>query len=202
VKWILGCPRSGTKSAAQEYGGVHEPQPWIDGMAQEYYRRLADLESWDSLEPALRGIIEERRDLNVGCVSDQAHSYVIPLILQIDPDPSFVWLLRDPFSWIASILSANSWDGEFWKPFPTEGYEHPNRPDQIQCAINFWLRTNQRIDKWLFRPEGTSTEKRTTLSLKPHLNRHSASPDFRFSAWESQEIAYHCWESWERHWLC
>ncbi len=100
--WGVGTGRCGTKSLAKSLGGIHEPQPWFQDEPKKW---------WLSGEPSaeLALTILDRREMDTPIVVDFKHSYIMPLIKQIDPKASFVWVIREPVQCIKSMVHGKWW---------------------------------------------------------------------------------------------
>ena len=106
--WAPGTGRCGTRSLARVFGGVREPQPWFEAEPVEYALGRRDH------EPFLRQRLTDRLALDVPAVVDLKHSYLIPLIVGVDPDARFIWLVRHPMLCIGSFLAGGAWTERDW----------------------------------------------------------------------------------------
>ena len=186
--WIVGTGRSGTKSAAREYEGVHEPEPWIGHLASRYYLGERGVGARH-----LEKLLTRRARLDAGCVSDHWQSLCIPLIEEVDPEARFVWLVRDPFQTVRSFLRPNNWNPKN----PQAQYRlaclrDPKTEHPVTLSAMWWRMVNVNLGMRL--PMGRS-EMRRTESLAYHENAHPE-PGKTLTAEEAQEVAEICWETW------
>ena len=133
--WGIGTGRCGTKSLAADLGGVHEPTPWLGHRAVEAYR-------WPGQGGPVAWCwtrIKERRESGEAAVVDAQHSYVIPLIRQVDPAAEFAWVIRNPQSTAESLIEGGVWteqDGngrDRWAP--AEGWL--GEPRVVKAAMYY-----------------------------------------------------------------
>lgn len=145
--WGVSSGRAGTQSLAKQLGGVHEPRPWFGTKVVEYRRHPIT-----KREPVME-ILRYRHGLGVPVV-DLQHSYLIPDILEVDPEAEFIWTYRDPWNCIASFLAGGGWtDQNGWGedlPSPggcgrTPGWGTAGVYPRIIKAIYHWVYTNQTI---------------------------------------------------------
>ena len=102
--WGVGTGRCGTKSLAKELGGVHEPEPWYTDEPKT--RWLTGVESY-----TLKEMIKYKAQLDTPIVVDFKSSYMIGLILRVDPGAKFIWIIREPVQCIKSLLKGK-WYGD------------------------------------------------------------------------------------------
>ena len=138
--WGVGTGRCGTMSLAKQLGGVHEPGGLGRVMPWMRYGLACD---WESLSLDLL----ERSEREVPVIVDPRHSYVIPLIREVDPDAQFVWIYRDPVECIESWLARGNWrdgsDDAGTRYSPEGGY--PKVWWRFEKGIWFWREVNSRI---------------------------------------------------------
>ena len=141
--WGCGTGRCGTKSLAKMLGGVHEPQDGIQVIP--YVMGWCPDSQWSVVRPITQAL-RARMDMDTPIAVDPRHSYVIPLIQQIDPDAQFLWIYRDPLLCIESWLARGNWLPDD----PLEGRYHPRGGypegwDRIAKGIWFWRAINSLI---------------------------------------------------------
>ena len=159
MKWALGTGRCGTHSYAAQTGGLHEPKPAIlragEAWADERLGRRGD--AYDDTAAILR----TRAVLGAPCVADLHQSWAIDIIREVDPEPSFVWLVRPPEELVRSMLGGNWWhprnaaarhDETLWHP-PGGWPEDAARLDKITL---YWRGVNEAIMR--ARCDGTTEE--------------------------------------------
>lgn|GEM_PF-5757258 len=143
--WGVGTGRCGTRSLATLLRGRHEPGCWDSQPVA--YQHAGEHQDW------LRGKLQERLGLGVPAVVDLQHSYVVPLIEEIDPDATFIWMVREPVACISSLLSGGSWtrgDGHGRRKLsPAAGWS--DVVTRLDKAIWYWLNVNQLLDRVLAR---------------------------------------------------
>lgn len=100
VRWALGTGRCGTRSLAQQIGGIHEPQPWTRGRSVCWARNR-------EYEDELLTVLRSRSQLETPCVSCLQQSYLVPLIRAVDPNSSCVFLIRKPLTCVNALT--RSW---------------------------------------------------------------------------------------------
>lgn len=137
--WGVGTGRCGTKSLADQMGGLHEPEPSIKEEALE---RMSS----GAIMPTLIDKIINRSKLDVPIISDNKQSFVIDLIADYDKDAKFIWLLRDPLSTSISLASRGEW-GSILRYQP-KLEEFDELPLIRKCAM-YWLHKNLLIEKSL-----------------------------------------------------
>lgn len=129
--WGIGTGRCGTATLAHTCCGLHEPRPWIHEVATKYYWGRRDQETLEALARALTWRHRQPREV----VVDLKQSLVIDLIVDIDPDAYFVWLVREPKSAVRSFMSYEYFCRQFdteplkalryemdkWRTMPEEG---------------------------------------------------------------------------------
>lgn len=127
--WGVGAFRSATKSLALDLGGEHEPRPKIVDVTD--------------LNKAI-GIIRERFEKGVPVV-DAAQSHLIHLIQAVDPEPEFVWVVRNPLQVVNSLTLASGvlkvHDKSGWKSLFTEKPQVP----RIQAFTEYWINLNDSL---------------------------------------------------------
>lgn len=221
--WGVGCHRSGTMSLAEDLGGVHEPQPRFeyDPVSYQHWR-----ESWQEAPPFvpdpgfigdnIKGRLVGRLATGKPCV-DAAQSYIIPLIREVDPEAEFVWIVRNPFLVVGSLVHASG----CWAPhdasdgrkmiYPKKGW--PAGTTRIDKAIYYWRETNRIIWQELCEPGQLRIGVRKGIKagfgfdlvvcpdeLNAHTNahrNHAGSPVRSFSDEVSSRIAEGCWDLWK-----
>lgn len=138
--WGVGTGRCGTKSLAEDLGGVHEPQPWLgeDAILCHYGDKAARSRTMDKLR--------ERFQSRKPCV-DLAHSWLIPEILEVDPGAMFIWVIRRPTQCVHSFLAGGSWtERDFHgtrKWYPRAGW--PDDFTRFDKACEYWREVNMLI---------------------------------------------------------
>jgi hypothetical protein len=146
--WGLGTGRCGTHSLAREIGGAHEPER----PTMVHTARVAN--GFFSHEPevraTLKSFIEERQPIvNLHLVP------VLPLILELDPDPSFIWVWREYVDVMQSQLqpghsywqeNARDWT-EFMYPF--NEWRHMPTYFQEQKGLWYWTAVNTEILRYM-----------------------------------------------------
>lgn len=203
--WGIGCHRSATLSLAQDLGGVHEPQPRLEEMATYWHLAPEDDQARFHAEQVLRATLQDRLAANTPCI-DPAQSYVIPLILEIDPEATFTWSIRNPMLVVSSLYLASS----VWKSndtsegqgliYPKEGWGKED--DRLDKAIYYWVETNKVIREYChLKPQrGTRWRLYFPEDLTTHANCHATTPEKAYrhlTADEAQRIAEGCWGLWE-----
>lgn len=123
VFFVLSAGRSGSASLAKylQYAKnaeiFHEPNPgmqeFLDGYA-ENVKLGFPFSKRELFEGFRKGAIEavHKKGLVFGELSPML-SYVAEVMPQVYPDVKFVWLLRDPKTWIRSAAHTNVCDGVF-----------------------------------------------------------------------------------------
>jgi len=94
--WGIGTGRCGTKSYANQIGGVHEAKPRIYHTSYLYYK------SGGGGEALLMDDLREHMNIGKPLIHNR-YSFVIPVIKKIDFSPEFHWLIREPKSCIESM---------------------------------------------------------------------------------------------------
>lgn len=178
--WGLGTGRCGTRSLAADLGGMHEMKPWFGPEAIAAYYG----------DPSCRSLCVEklkvRLDTGVPQV-DLHHAYLIPLIVEVDPDADFIWLIRHPLTCIASFLAGTAWtrtarDSEtLWRP----RYGWPMGTQRVDKAITYWIMVNNLIERDLAAC-GRPWRLVRTETLRAHENQYPLSREF---VWKPGEAA-------------
>jgi hypothetical protein len=106
--------------------------PRIIKEAAEYWK------TYKETDDLVRKLII-RRDMDTPIVVDQQNSLVIPLILDLDPNATFIWLLREPVGTIRSSLKSGMYGGgggdwEEYRLTPHDGF----LPNQTQFSKICW----------------------------------------------------------------
>lgn len=191
----MGTGRCGTKSLAADLGGLHEPEPWFGADATAAY--------WGD-EQAIklcRARLEYRLELGAPAIVDLHHSYIMPLICDVDPDASFVWAIRQPVACIGSFLAGNAWSGDpgnwptLWQP--RRGWW--GGTTRLQKATTYWCAVNTIIWHELAKGE-RPWHALPTEALKAHENKRMDVPEWRFSDVDRYRITDRCGPLWWR--LC
>jgi len=92
----------------------------------------------------VREKIRQRLEMDVKAVVDLKHAFVITTIMELDPDPEFVWVTREPVATVQSFLSGGSWTArnqygrDLWRPW--NGWQ--NMESRIEKAVAHWLAVN------------------------------------------------------------
>jgi len=173
--WGLGTGRCGTRSLAAQYGGLHEPKPWFKEEARNYWMH--------GEEELLRHRIKERAKLDTPLVVDFKQSWCIPLILEIDPDARFVWLIRDAVDCVNSMVAGKWWSDRDWhgtrRIEPRAGWTPLD--GRMNKCVWYWLTTNRIIDDHLSKLDDERYAILPTVMLKAHKNRYEASSSLHLS---------------------
>lgn len=141
MKWGVGAGRCGTKSLALLLNGTHEPFPGFEDLMPAWLQKPNK-----DLEAQIKHIIQAR--LTEGKPSvDFAQTYLMDLIAEVDPDPWFVWVLRNPITNIESMLRLEWWtdldaNGRY-KPAPLGGWAEGT--SRLEKAIWHWNFTNRTV---------------------------------------------------------
>ncbi len=145
MTWGLGTGHCGSHLLAKNLGGLHQPEPWILEEATKFWQNM-----W---VPALAKLLDQKRDLDTQIVVDHKYSMVIPKILVVDPDPHFIWLIRDPADTIRSDIRAHLYDRDppdQWvknRLQPEEGF--PTYFNELdKCIWRYW-QINHTIERQL-----------------------------------------------------
>jgi len=183
VIYGVGTGRCGTKSLAADLGGLHEPKPWLGAQSVAAYYGDEGAYRW------CRARLEERLALGAPAIVDLHHSWLIPLICQVDASAEFIWVMRDPAGCVASFLAGNAWSkptgwANLWHPY--EGW--PEAFSRFDKALGYWAEVNLIIGAALA-VCGRPWEQRRTSELTAHLNRYPTSGQWRFSDEEQQRLA-------------
>jgi hypothetical protein len=193
VIWALGTGRCGTRSLAAQLGGVHEPRPWFSTEAIRAY--YGDAAARATVREKLLG----RLALGVPVVSDLHHSYAIPLICEVDPHASFVWLVRHPMTCIASLLAGGAWTAQndnsatLWRP--ADGW--PAYWSRLIIGMHYWCSVNRAIWVELDRC-GHGWVIQETESLTAHENKYPASRAWTWRPEDAAAIMDMCAQLWLR----
>ena len=168
-------------------GGAHEPQPWFGQQAIDAFYG----------EPSARAQchrkLADRLALGLPAVVDLHHSYLIPMIAEIDAGAEFVWLLRDPRTCIASLLAGGAWtrmnndSATLWRP--RDGW--PVGETRLGKAIAYWIAVNQIILRDL-QACGRPWEQRLTEQLTAHENRYPGSAAWQYTPAEAALVMEGC----------
>lgn len=148
--YVLGTGRSGTKTLAELYNGLHEPKPYIIEEATQYY--LGNLKQNDKLLELLK----ERSELEANVISDNKQSLVVPMIQKVDPKARFILLIREPVSCIESFYARSAYsDDELSKAsdagkkyvenrlIPAQGF--PNNWTSFMKSTWYWYEINRVV---------------------------------------------------------
>ena len=169
--WGVSTGRAGSLSLARELDGVHEPSPGLGPGC-------------DALE-----VLQGRLERGTPCV-DRLQSLLIPQIRQIDDDPVIVWLIRNPFDCVRSMVQTQHLVGPSWDLFPIADEE------PVVQACLFWLRINGAIHRevsWAW----PQIEIRETESLKNHCGKtHIFTRTGDFGPVENAKVASICGPLW------
>jgi len=178
MDWICGTGRCGTLSLARQVGGEHEPSPGIGPNCD------------------VKAVLRTRLARGVPS-SDRLHSLVIPQIYEIDPEAKILWLLRDPFSCVRSMLQTGHLDVEDspYFPLPSDTLTEPaQRAAWVWCHINsqIWDSVQGRNYELiptenLHRHEGAS-RKIVDLSEYRHLQVEKVAGDLWRALWNAFPI--------------
>jgi len=157
MRWGVGTGRCGTLSLATELGGVHEGSPGLGSDG-----------------PTLELLLGR---LRAGVASvDRLQSFLMPEIRALDSNAEFIWLLRDPWSCIQSMLQTM----------------HLGDLD-LERATRYWLRVNRTIQKEA-RVEDTTV--RLTGSLLEHEGQTEVFTRYTLSPEDHDRITLACGEAW------
>lgn len=170
--WGLGTGGCGTLSLARELeDGVHEPRPGLSP-------------SCDVLE-VLRGRLEVGRP----CV-DRLHSLLIPQIRDVDPNSEIIFLIRNPWDCVRSMVATGHCDVSSPPHFPIPRERNP----VIRAAI-MWTKVNAQIYK-----DGFDRIMQTE-DLAVHEGRGSMLKEWSFDDEEtvSRICAWAWWPIWDEH---
>ena len=143
MKWGVGTGRCGTKSLSIILGGVHEAVPFIQDEAALYRDGSRDKAILQTLKRKLR-----KHYLRGLPAVDIQFSYVIPLIVEVDPDAEFVWAIRNPKDMVASAMHKNLYGRT------------------LENAVERWGRFGEfklHLDKLRIRPKGDLWDKTSQL---------------------------------------
>lgn len=164
MRWGVGTGRCGTRSLAEQLGGIHEPSPGLVGP------RVKQLE-------ILRG------RLSKGLPSvDRLQSFAIPLIAQVDPSAHVLWLARDPWGCVPSMLQTAH-----------EGIQ------TLEESCDYWLNTNRKILCAVTAPTSApkSYEIIYTWQLEKHCGRTKAEHARNLDPEEYLYVTKFCSGLWE-----
>lgn len=99
----IGMGKTGTNVLASLFKGVpaaHEPE------AGDVIRALLDYEASRRDWRALRALVIERdRRLRLTVDVSNLNIFLVDLLVDLDPDPRFVLTIRDPWTWLDSIVN-------------------------------------------------------------------------------------------------
>ena len=156
--WGVGVGRCGTKSLADQMGGLHEPDDRFKHEAIDYHER-------GRVSLSLINELARRTAMDTPIVVDNKQSLVIRLISEIDEDASFIWLLRSPIESSVSIAKRGYW-GQLPRCTPkVEGFF--DLTHFRKCAM-YWLYKNKLIEREL---EGLPYQVIFTNSLRVKANK-------------------------------
>ena len=180
--WICGTGRCGTSSAAEEFGGVHEPEPYLLTYPFEWHAGMRQDE--ENLRQLIRGRMKYQT------CSDLLHSYIIPLILEEDKDAKFLWLIRQPTFFCRSVMATETWlnIGDYIPDVPP-GKEPKTR---LEAVALYWKNLNLLIGENLVRVRASRWEMMRTEDLKVHKNKLHAADDLVFTKKEQEVIDSIC----------
>jgi len=106
--WGVGTGRCGTKSLAKHLKGEHEPKPWFTDRPRKWYDGTITVQGIRDLENAMKA----RAKLDTPIIVDFKQSYIMDYIISfVDPDASFIWVIREPVACVSSMV-AGKWYGE------------------------------------------------------------------------------------------
>lgn len=132
---------------AVQLQGLHEPEPHLYIPFRLKYEGI-----WDAYyEKRIRRSLKIRASLDAPAISDCFQSLFIKEIISIDPNASFIWLVRNKSDCVRSMLQRKALP--FWE---TE-----------ELASEYYDRINDRIRKDLV---GLKYEKVNVDDLEIHLN--------------------------------
>jgi len=146
--WGLGTGRCGTHSLAKEIGGEHE----LDRPTMIQTARAAngDNNARCAVQAKLKSFIDEGKPIvNLHFVP------VLPLILELDPDPSFVWVWRGYARVMQSQLQGSHcyWEEGYrdWTEFmhPFNEWEYMPTYFQEQKGLWYWTAVNTEILRYM-----------------------------------------------------
>lgn len=173
--WGLGVGRAGTLSLARQLDGEHNPSPGIG----------PDLD-----DDGLKEVLRERLGRDRASV-DRLHSLVIPQIRSVDPEARFIWLLRDPFSNVRSMLDTRHLEVRDSRYYPI-----PSEPDSTRAAAWVWSNINSSI--WRDLEGHNDWQVCPTQSLSIRLG--STNVPRRLSDTQHSDIMCICGELWGKFW--
>jgi hypothetical protein len=99
--WGIGTGRCGTATLAITRGGAHEPKPWLFMEAMKYYQG----ERSEEVMTILRDRLQARMRSLFNFIVDQKQSVLVPLIVEVDSEAKFVWLIREPVDCVKSMMA-------------------------------------------------------------------------------------------------
>ena len=120
--WGVGTGRTGGTSYAKQVHGVNEPHPWLGPDCDPHE------------------VIQGRLKKGVPTV-DFRQSMVIPVITEVDPTATIVWLIRNPWDCVRSMVHTRHLRG------PSSSYAPIADEEPVLQACLFWLRVNTEIHK-------------------------------------------------------
>jgi hypothetical protein len=151
--WGIGTGRCGTATLAIVNKGLHEPRPWFYEEATRYYWGERD----EELMETLRRKVAQRIRSPYEMVVDQKQSLIIPLLVEMDPEAKFVWLIREPIDAVKSYMAfgyfrreTGKWDWQrvildIWRLRPQEGW--PNGWSAESKCFWYWYEVNRVIER-------------------------------------------------------
>lgn len=175
--YAVGTGRCGTKSYADQTGGLHEPDKVFG-----YLCMLYDLTGQRFTQ--LINMIRVRKDLATPCISDWKQSFVIDLIREFDKDAKFVWLLRNPISTIKSYMRRGKYEDIVR---PGIAVKFPDEWGDFEKFCWLWKATNLLIEDNL---KDADFEVVRTRTLSTHANKGRSNP----IAWTDKMEEYYAKE--------
>lgn len=146
--WGLGTGRCGTHSLAREIGGLHEPNKPI--MVQTARAANGNNDAICRVRAQLKSFVDEGKPIvNLHFVP------VLPLILEVDPDPSFVWVWREYVDVMQSQLQPahRYWEEGYrdWTEFMYPFNEWRFMPNYFQeeKGLWYWTAVNTEILRYM-----------------------------------------------------
>ena len=180
--WGVGTGRCGTTSYAEEIGGLHEPghSTHLKHLAKGYYPR-------GFYANEIKGHLREIMAMGRPAV-DNGYSFIIPLIMEVDPVAEIHWLIREPRICIESMWNYGFYglrDGkeEVMRVSPLSWPDHFTR---LMKLTWYWISTNRKI---AHDAPGARIVRTDELSLRLASKGDYIKPD-----WSPFELDYPPWK--------
>ena len=189
--WGVGTGRCGTKSLAKDMGGLHEPSPRLGD-----YACLTKFS--ESAYYYCSHVIRCRHLMEAPIIVDMHHSYLIDMIMDIDSEAQFIWLIREPLQCVTSLLSGGAFtETDRWgvNKLSDPPRQDGDREGRIISCCNHWVNVNNLIMESV-RREPERFRRMYTSDLQARENRHKASPD-SLDAIEVELVLDRCWGCWK-----